>query len=231
VDINKNLEAVMDKVAKASLRCGRAPEDISIMGVIKNVSDSDVICAIESGIKIVGESKVQEASNRTFLQELKRLGVKNHFIGHLQTNKINQALKIFDLIESVDSYALAEAINKRTETPVEVFLEVNTSGEDTKFGLKPEKTLTALKEISMLKNIKISGLMTIGAFSKNNDKIRKCFRILREIRDEANVLGFENVEFLSMGMSNDFEVAIEEGSDIIRVGTYLFGDRKIKGGK
>lgn len=150
-------------------------------------------------------------------------------IGHLQKNKINQALEMFDVIESVDSLELAEAINKRAQKPVEIFLEVNTSGETTKHGLKPEDVLSVSSLITHYPLLNLTGLMTIGSNTNNIEEIRKCFRTLKELRDQANQKSFANIKHLSMGMSHDFPIAIEEGSDIIRIGSLIFGERLMEG--
>ena len=188
---------------------------VLLLAVTKNVELPQVIEAVEAGITDIGESYVQEA--RTKIPEIKARfpDLCCHLIGHLQTNKVNTALKLFDVIQSVDSLHLAEEISKRVNKPVEIFIEVNTSGEESKFGVPPEKAGEFIGRITGFPGLRITGLMTVG------NGTRECFRKLREIREKVGVPGLK----LSMGMTHDFALAIEEGSDIIRVGTGIFGTR------
>ena len=188
---------------------------VLLLAVTKNVELPQVIEAVEAGITDIGESYVQEA--RTKIPEIKARfpDLRCHLIGHLQTNKVNTALELFDVIQSVDSLHLAEEISKRVNKPVEIFIEVNTSGEESKFGVPPEKAGEFIGRITGFPGLRITGLMTVG------NGTRECFRKLREIREKVGVPGLK----LSMGMTHDFALAIEEGSDIIRVGTGIFGTR------
>ncbi|MBI5701685.1 YggS family pyridoxal phosphate-dependent enzyme [Candidatus Saganbacteria bacterium] len=199
---------------------------ITLLAVVKNVSTEKIFEALDAGIDTIGENRIQEASERIQAIRQKYPNIKIHFIGHLQSNKINQALQMFDVIESVDSFELAEAINKRAEKPVEIFVEVNTSGEQSKNGVDLKDAIDLIDKISTFKNLRLTGLMTIGANSSDEEKVRACFRKLREIRDESSKKGYTNIVHLSMGMSHDFPIAIEEGSDIIRIGTGIFGNRR-----
>ena len=202
--IRENIEEIRAK-AKGAL----------LLAVTKNVELPQVIEAVEAGITDIGESYVQEARTKIPQIKVRFPDLRCHLIGHLQTNKVNTALKLFDVIQSVDSLHLAEEISKRVNKPVEIFIEVNTSGEESKFGVLPEKAGEFIGRITGLPNLRITGLMTVG------NGTRECFRKLREIREKVGVPGLK----LSMGMTHDFALAIEEGSDIIRVGTGIFGPR------
>ncbi|MBI5699592.1 YggS family pyridoxal phosphate-dependent enzyme [Candidatus Saganbacteria bacterium] len=188
-----------------------------LLAVTKNVDLPQIIEAIEAGVTDIGESYVQEAKSKISILKSKFPKVRFHLIGHLQTNKVKTALELFDVIQSVDSFHLAEEISKRATKPVEIFIEVNTSGEESKFGIAPEKAVELIGRITGLPNLRISGLMTIG------NSTREGFRLLRELRDRAGIMGLK----LSMGMSHDYALAIEEGSDIIRIGEGIFGPRRI----
>jgi hypothetical protein len=170
---------------------------------------------------------VQEAE-RKFREGLPR--VEKHLVGHLQTNKVRKALELFDMIQSVDSLRLAREISTRSEADggtMNVLVEVNTSGEETKYGLEPGEVLAVVREMADLRGLRIVGLMTIGAFLDDPEDVRPCFRTLREIRDtiEEEVIPGVSMDHLSMGMTNDYEVAVEEGATIVRVGRAIFGER------
>ncbi len=188
---------------------------VLLLAVTKNVELPQIIEALEAGITDIGESYVQEAKSKIPILKSKFPKVRFHLIGHLQTNKVKAALELFDVIQSVDSLHLAEEISKRALKPIEIFIEVNTSGEESKFGIAPDQALSLIGRIAGLPNLRLIGLMTIG------DGTRECFRKLRAIKDQAGIPGLK----LSMGMSHDYAIAIEEGSDIIRVGTGIFGPR------
>lgn len=220
--IADNIKELRQKIIKASGTAGRDPSEVKLMAVVKTVDTQHIFEALDAGIDLIGENKIQEAKERVEQIRARYPNVKIHFIGHLQSNKINQALQMFDLIESVDGFELAEAIDKRAQKPVDIFIEVNTSGEESKFGVAPEKAEELIDQVSKLKNIKLSGLMTIGILSDDKRKIRDCFAMLRKIREDSGYNGLA----LSMGMTDDFEVAIEEGSDIIRIGRAIFGARR-----
>jgi pyridoxal phosphate enzyme (YggS family) len=150
-------------------------------------------------------------------------------LGHLQTNKVGKALDIFEMIQSVDSYRLAEELSTRAvkrEKEVDILIEVNTSGESTKYGIGPDDAMPLLKQVTGLGGIRVRGLMTLGLFAEDPELARPCFIRLRELRDRIEDEGLPPMELLSMGMSNDFEVAIEEGANIVRVGTAIFGPRR-----
>jgi pyridoxal phosphate enzyme (YggS family) len=233
----ENLKRLEERIKKAAIKSGRKREDITLVAVIKNVEPEKVNLIIDAGIKIIGENRIQEAQEKfKFITR----DVEKHLVGHLQTNKVKKALELFDLIQSVDSLHLAQEISKRaslikalrpvgeTGKMAEVLIEVNTSDEPSKYGVKPEEVSGVVEEVSNLENIKIKGLMTVGLFTDELDKVRPCFVKLRNIFESLKNLRKENVEmkYLSMGMSSDFEMAIEEGANMIRVGTAIFGPRK-----
>lgn len=207
---------------------GHRNEDITLVAVTKNVEPERIIEGIDAGIKIIGENRIQEAEEKfKFITK----DVEKHLVGHLQTNKVKKALELFDLIQSVDSLHLAQEISKKAKEkgkPAEVLIEVNTSGEPSKYGVKPEEVSNLVEEISRLENIKIKGLMTVGLFTEDIEKARPCFVKLRNLFENLKSPKKENVEmkYLSMGMSSDFEVAVEEGANMIRVGTAIFGPRR-----
>ena len=222
-----NVREVRDRIEAAASRAMRDPGDVRLVAITKTVEPARIIEAIEAGVTCIGENRVQEA-DRKFAGGLPP--VEKHLVGHLQTNKVRKALPLFDMIQSVDSVRLAREISiacESTGTQIDVLVEVNTSGEETKFGLEPDETVAALEEMADLPGLKILGLMTIGAFLPDPEDVRPCFRRLRELRNiiEERVIPGVSMEHLSMGMTNDYEVAIEEGATIVRVGRAIFGER------
>jgi len=198
------------------------------VAVSKTVEPERINQAIRFGIDIIGENRVQEAEAK--FKDIKEV-VEKHLVGHLQTNKAKKAIELFDFIQSVDSERIAREISKRASDKgkvMDVLVEVNTSAEETKFGIEPDQALPLIETISRLEGIKIKGLMTIGLFTDNPEKTRPCFKKLKELFERIKSANVTNVEmrYLSMGMSNDFEVAIEEGSNMVRVGTGIFGSRR-----
>jgi len=209
---------IRENIADIRARAGSA----LIVAVTKNIEVPQIIEAIEAGTTDIGENRVQEAKAKFAEIKSRFPNVKWHMIGHLQKNKAKAALLMFDVIQSVDSFELAEEIDKRANRMVECFIEINTSGEGSKYGVNPDDLFELLKSLSNLKNIKVSGLMAMGPLTQDKDLIRRSFRKLRELRDRAQAGGFPDVKHLSMGMSDDYPLAIEEGSDIIRVGRAVF---------
>lgn len=205
MSIKQNLEKIKAKAKTAT-----------IIAVTKNVPLDAIVEAVKAGITDIGENRIQEAALK--LPNLKKQypDLKFHMIGHLQTNKVKTALELFDVIQSVDSLHLAEEISKRAKKPVEIMIEVNTSGEASKYGVTPEKTLELVQQVFHLPNLKVTGLMTIGPLTDDKEKVRAAFRMLRELKVKSGL------PHLSMGMSDDYPLAIEEGSDIIRIGRALF---------
>lgn len=227
MSVYQNIQTVRKRIESACQKVGRNADKIDIVAVSKTVEVARIEEAIAAGIKIIGENRVQEA-----WPKFQTVGpkVRWHMIGHLQTNKVKRALQFADMIQSVDSIHLAQEIQKQAEKlnrTVDVLIEVNTSGEATKFGFRPEETLQAIEEISELNRLQIKGLMTIGVFLPEPEEVRPCFKQLRELRDRIAVQNFQRVEMdiLSMGMTDDFEVAIEEGSNMVRIGRAIFGER------
>lgn len=220
--MKENIEIIRDKIHKACTKVNRNPDSITIVGACKKMTPEKVEEAYNCGIKIMGENIVQDAMMK--YEALKHTDIEWHMIGHLQTNKIRKALEIFSTVQSVDSFHLAEQINKRTEKTLPVLIEVNTSGEISKYGLSPEQVISTLRQISTLPHIKIHGLMTIGPLDKDP---RPAFRLLRELRDKTELENIPEVsmKWLSMGMSDDYEIAIEEGSNMLRLGRVIFGER------
>lgn len=223
-----NINEIKNKISSAAIKAGRNPEDILLLGVTKTV-DVDVMKeAIELGITDVGENKPQEL-NRKF--ELIGDCVKWHQIGSLQTNKVKYIIDKVSLIHSLDRIGLAEEINRKAEQHgivVNCLVQVNISRESSKHGLLEEEVETFIRECSeKYKNIKIVGMMTMAPFDVEEDEIRMVFRNLKKLSDKIDSFNIENVEMkeLSMGMSQDFEIAIEEGATIVRVGTSIFGKR------
>lgn len=224
--IADNLKQINDRIERAAKRAGRDARDIILIAVTKTVPVDTIEEAVRSGIfKDIGENRIQEARPK-----IKALGDKArwHMIGHLQANKAKDAVAIFDLIHSVDSLELAEEINKRAKGVGKVqniLIEVKTSSEATKHGVPTNNALPLVKDIAKLSNVRIKGLMTMAPFVDNPEKARPYFVKCRLLSDKINKEKIRGVEmrYLSMGMSNDFEVAIEEGSNMVRIGRAIFG--------
>lgn len=226
--IKNNIEQAHQQIADACRRSGRLPTAVQIMAITKTVAVPQIREALAAGISLIGENRVQEAADK-----YNEIGTEAtwHLVGHLQTNKVKRACEIFSVIQAVDSLRLAEEIDERAahvQRVMEILIEVNTSGEDSKFGVRPEEAAGLAFKISGFKNIKLTGLMTIGAFLADAEQVRPCFKILREIRDDLQKRGLA-VPHLSMGMSNDYVQAVEEGATLIRLGRALFGERNYTG--
>lgn len=225
MSLRENLERIKEKIRVKSELVGRDPQEITLVAVTKTVEADRIEEAIAAGVNIIGESRIQEAKEKYRKVESRVIW---HLVGHLQRNKAKDAVKIFDLIHSVDSAELAKEIDKQAKKIgkiQKILVEVNVSGEESKYGLNPEGVITFLQEVSGLPNIKVEGLMTMAPFYENPEDCRPCFRKLRELIEEVKAKNIKNVEmtYLSMGMSNDFEVAIEEGSNMVRIGRAIFG--------
>jgi len=226
--LEENIKNIWSRIENAAEKTGKSKGDIKLVAVTKTVETERIKEAINRGIQIIGENRVQEAESK-FDQITEE--VEKHLVGHLQTNKAKTAVELFDFIQSVDSQRIAQEISRRASQMgkvMEVLVEINTSGEETKFGIDPDEVLSFVKSISNLEGIKIKGLMTIGLFSDNPEDTRPCFKRLKAIFDQMKSECIPNVEmkYLSMGMTSDFEVAIQEGSNMVRVGTGIFGPRK-----
>ena len=228
--LEATLEAVRGKIAAAARRAGRDPAEVEIVAVTKTHGEDVVREARDAGLRIVGENKVQEAA---WKKAASVGGMEWHLIGHLQSNKVRAALEIFDFIHSVDSTRLADRIDFIADAigaRPRILLEVNVSGEKSKNGMKPEEVAAAVDHICRdCPRVTVEGLMTMAPFSEDPEDARPCFRRLRELRDETEAALGVKLPRLSMGMSGDYEVAVEEGATWVRLGTVLFGNRpKIK---
>ena len=223
--ITENLERVREQIAQAAGKTGRAVEDTELVAISKTHDAVKVREAIEAGQTLFGESRVQEA--RVKIPELPS-NLRWHFVGHLQKNKIRHALPLFELIHSVDSLALAQDINRIAEEDglhPRVLLEVNVAGEGSKFGFTPEKLREDLENLLALPRLSILGLMTIPPIADEAEASRKYFVELRELRDRLQTEFHVDLAQLSMGMTQDFAIAVEEGATLVRVGTAIFGRR------
>lgn len=227
MSIKENLDSVRERIASAAQRVGRDPREIKLVAVIKNVPIEKAFEALEAGVTDLGESRIQEAEERYSAIKEKFSSVTYHLVGHLQRNKVRQALDMFDIIQSVDSGRLAEEIARRAVNPIPILIEVNTSGETSKFGIEPDKTIELVRFASSFEKIKVRGLMTIGPLVDDPGRIRASFRTLKELKDRIAALHLPGVEmkFLSMGMTDDFELAVEEGSNLVRIGRAIFKER------
>ncbi|MFC1490983.1 YggS family pyridoxal phosphate-dependent enzyme [Nitrospinota bacterium] len=223
-------ERVLERIAQAARRTGRSPDEIRLVSVTKTQPAEIVAEAIEGGVRVLGENRVQEArQKRNELEPELAARARWHLIGSLQRNKARQVPGLFDVVESVDSLPLARELARRAKAagvaPLEVLVQVNTGKEPQKGGILPEDVLGLLREIGKLEALHPSGLMCIPPLGRSAEESRPHFRILRELRDQAQEKGLALVQTLSMGMSEDFEVAIEEGSTCVRIGTAIFGPR------
>jgi len=221
-----NLAGIQQRIRVACDRAGRDVSSVLLLAVSKTCLAETIAEAVKGGQVFFGENKIQEAKAKIPLCP----GMARwHFIGHLQSNKVRDAVELFEMIQGVDSLDLVREISKRCEQAAKempILLEVNVAGESSKFGYKPERLLAEFKELSALPRILIQGLMTVPPYVTEPEKARPHFRRLRELKSECEqTLGFA-LPHLSMGMSGDFEVAIEEGATIVRIGTALFGPRK-----
>ncbi|MGI6188446.1 MAG: YggS family pyridoxal phosphate-dependent enzyme [Clostridiales bacterium] len=227
MDIRHNVKKVMERIAEAAYRTGRHPDDIILIAVTKSVKPNDIISAINAGVEHIGENRVQE-----FLEKDGAIPgqVKRHFIGTLQTNKVKYIIDRMDLIHSLDRLTLAREINKRAANVgriMPVLIQVNISREETKSGVLQEKLHEFIEELAPFTHIQIKGLMAIAPFSENSEESRRYFAEMRNLYHEIDEKKYPNVdmEYLSMGMTNDFEAAVEEGSNIVRIGRAIFGER------
>ena len=223
--VKENLLGVMEKIEKAARKVGRDPNEIKLVAVSKTVEAARIKEAIEAGASILGENYIQEAQKK-----IEEIGhpVSWHFIGHLQSNKAKYAIRLFDMIHSLDSIPLAEELNRRAEQAdrvIKVMVEVNLSKEATKFGTDEETVVNLAKRIHHLNHLYLEGLMTMPPYFDSPEMSRPYYIALRELKEKMVKEGIPMKE-LSMGMSNDFEIAIEEGATYVRVGTAIFGARR-----
>lgn len=226
-ELQRNIEEVRERIGKAVQKTGRRPEEVTLVLVTKTIAPNVIQEAFEAGFRDFGENRVQELlSKKPVLPKECRW----HLIGHLQTNKVKSILGEVVSIQSLDRLALAEEVQKQAEKKnlqVGALVQVNTSGEATKSGFTPEEVESALEKIKSFDRIQVRGFMTIGPFTKEEQPIRECFQKLRSLRERLKAR-FSDMDLkdLSMGMSSDFEMAIEEGATIVRIGTAVFGERK-----
>jgi pyridoxal phosphate enzyme (YggS family) len=225
VDIAANVARIRERVARAAERSGRPPGEVTLVAVAKLVAAEQVQEAIAAGVSDIGENYVQEAAAK---RPQVGAAVRWHMIGHLQRNKARQAAGIFDIIETVDSQRLAQAIGRQAEAlgrAMPVLLQVNTSGEPTKSGVPPEEAEQLLIAVRETPGVTVQGLMTIGRWDPDPERARPEFRLLAELARRLADRTGARLRWLSMGMSHDFEAAIEEGATLVRVGTGVFGPR------
>src|SRR5438477_1482535 len=224
--VAENLEGVRERIAQAATKMGRAIEDIELVAISKTHDAAKVREAVEAGQSLFGESKVQEARIKI---PLLPSNIHWHFVGHMQKNKIRHALPLFELIHSVDSLDLAQAINRIAHEDglhPRILLEVNVAGEGSKFGFKATTLRAELESLLILPRLSIEGLMCIPPLAEEAETSRKYFVELRELRDALEQEFQMKLPYLSMGMTNDYRVAVEEGATLVRVGTAIFGERK-----
>lgn len=228
--ISENIQSVLSDIAGICRECGRRPEEITLVGVTKYAPLESVNEALRGGLTQIGENRVQDAAEKFPRLETGRPLTKR-MIGHLQKNKVKTALELFDTIDSVDSYALADLVHKqaaRAERVVPVLIQVNTSQEPQKFGLSPQETISFIESVGKLTGIRVEGLMTIAPLTNMEDRLVRCFEQLRELYEKVDNL-FQNhprvtMRYLSMGMSSDYRIAIREGSNMVRIGSAIFKD-------
>ncbi|MBE3581038.1 MAG: YggS family pyridoxal phosphate-dependent enzyme [Thermoanaerobacteraceae bacterium] len=227
--IRENVAEVRERIARAARKVGRQPEEITLIAVTKNVPVERIKEAVDVGIKELGENRVQELLEKQ--AGLAEEDISWHLIGHLQRNKVKYVWNRVRLIHSLDSLQLARELEKRAAPAgerIKVLVEVNVAGESSKFGLPVEAVPGFLKELTGFKSLEVLGLMTVAPFVNDPEEVRPVFRRLRELAGEIEALALPGVEmrYLSMGMTNDFEVAVEEGSNMVRIGTAIFGPRQ-----
>jgi len=229
IKLKTRLENVLNRIKNAALACGRDPETIRLVAVSKTIPADMVKEAIEAGVKILGENYIQETRKK--FDALSSYPVSWHFIGHLQTNKAKYAVRLFDLIHSVDSLKLAHELNKQAKKInkiQEILIQVNISMESTKSGIYEQDALGLIQDISRLENLSVKGLMTMPPFFDEPERARPYFSALRKLRDQIKKESIPNIatDELSMGMTGDFEAAIDQGASLVRIGTAIFGKRK-----
>ena len=226
MSLAENLDLIQQRIRAACERAGRAPDSVTLLAVSKTHPPETIREAAACGQLLFGENKIQEAKAKIPLCPGK---CRWHFIGHLQSNKVRDAVEMFEMIQGVDSLSLAREISRRCEQAAKrmpILLEVNVAGEASKFGYKPEQLLAELNELNALPKIEIHGLMSIPPYTTDPEKARPYFRRLRELRERAGAVLGAPLPHLSMGMSGDYEIAIEEGATLVRIGTALFGQRR-----
>jgi len=228
-DVRENLESINERIARAASKSNRKKEDITLVAVSKFIDVDRIMEGINAGIKILGENRIQEAKKK--IETIGDEVVDWHLIGHLQSNKAKDAVNLFSMIHSLDSLKLANELQNKAEginKKIHVLVQFNLSGEITKSGRSHEEAYDLMSKLSLLKNIRVMGLMSMPPFFDEPQKARPYFKELRELSEEIKRWKLDNItmKYLSMGMTGDFEVAIEEGANIVRIGTAIFGHRK-----
>ncbi|HBM79822.1 MAG: YggS family pyridoxal phosphate-dependent enzyme [Clostridiales bacterium] len=225
--IKENIDTILEKVNRACEKSNRSSNEIKLIAVTKTVDINRILEALKCNIKSIGENKVQEMT-----EKYRHIGnmAEWHMIGHLQTNKVKHIIDKVSMIQSVDSLKLMNEINKRCkdiDKVIDILIEINIGRESTKYGIDPSDILNFIKEAPKYENIRVKGLMTVAPALANKEEVRPYFKEMKKIFDELKDLSIKNVEmkYLSMGMTGDFEIAVEEGSNMIRIGTGIFGPR------
>lgn len=218
----------MERINAACKKAGRNPKEVQLLLATKTVEPERILQAFSCGCTLIGENKVQELRDK--YEALSAVPHTTHFIGHLQSNKIKEVIQYAQCIQSIDNLDTAQKLEQRLvqeDRSIDILVQVNTSAEESKFGCTPEDAGCLVKTIATLPHINIRGFMTIGLFSGEEDKVRACFRCLKQVQQRVAAMALPNVstDVLSMGMSGDLEIAIEEGSTMLRIGTAVFGER------
>lgn len=227
--ISNKIVEIRANIKRICFKIGQDPSDVILVGVTKYTDVGSMAAAIAAGLTDFGENRVQNAKQKFVDLEGKGIEFKRHMIGHLQINKVKDAVALFDMIQSVDSLKVAREIDKQAaklDKVMDVLVQINSSHEEQKSGIAPNQTIELLEEISVLEHVRVLGLMTIGLFTDDQEKITECFRLTRSLFDEANEKFKENVRvemtYLSMGMTQDYELAIEYGANMVRIGSGIF---------
>lgn len=227
--IHDNIQRILSHIEAVCRRAERDPNEITLVGITKFANVAEVREAVRAGLTHIGENKVQEARKKFSILDDLDAKVTKHMVGHLQANKVRQALEIFDYIQSVDNLKLAVAIEKQAaklNKQIDILIQVNTAEERQKFGIEPSEVFTLIEAMANLEHVCVCGFMTMAPLVKDEEVIRKCFRDLRFLRDQTiqRFSGSERVvmKYLSMGMTGDYEIAIEEGSNMVRIGRAIF---------
>ncbi|MFC1492423.1 YggS family pyridoxal phosphate-dependent enzyme [candidate division KSB1 bacterium] len=228
MNLNENIEKVKERIRKAAERSGRKEDDITLIAVTKTHPPDTIDEAIRNGITNVGENRIQEAEDK-FSSVVEREKAVWHFIGHLQRNKAKKAVRIFDVIHSVDSESLANELEKHVENTIDVFVEINIGEEEQKSGIMPGDSFRFLETLRKFEKLNCRGLMVIPPIGDTPEDVRKYFRAIADLQNEVNRKNIFNnpLTDLSMGMTDDFETAIEEGATHVRIGRAIFGPRKV----
>ncbi len=230
MNIRESIENVHERIAQAAKDAGKKPEDITLIAITKTHPVTIIEEALTCGIEHIGESKVQEAEQK--IPQIEKSYKTFHFVGHLQSNKIKKLLPLNpSLIHSIDKYSTARKLNdylKKKDARQDILVQINSSGESSKYGITPAETLEFVQKVSNLNQIRILGLMTMAPFTDDEEKVRASFRLTYKLFNQLASEDIPNVEmrYLSMGMTNDFEIAIQEGANMVRIGSAIFGKRQ-----